>query len=156
MFWASEIFWAIGMFTAPLTRYLISDDLQSAPSSYSAEVVVGHIQCVSLSLGAIQKGRPGVGGGGRKVITRRHDEFIWPSYSPDLNPCDFFLWGYLKTRVYADPTPSTLDELKTKIKSEILAINRDKDLFDRVYENFLTRLQYVLSTKGNHIENILK
>jgi hypothetical protein len=20
----------------------------------------------------------------------------WPSLSPDLNPCDFFLWGFLK------------------------------------------------------------
>lgn len=23
----------------------------------------------------------------------------WPPYSPDLNPLDFFLWGYLKDRV---------------------------------------------------------
>ncbi|GBN60448.1 hypothetical protein AVEN_172982-1 [Araneus ventricosus] len=34
----------------------------------------------------------------------------WPPRSPDLNPLDFFLWGYIKQRVYATP-PSTLQEL---------------------------------------------
>ena len=23
----------------------------------------------------------------------------WPARSPDLNPCDFCLWGYLKSKV---------------------------------------------------------
>ena len=31
----------------------------------------------------------------------------WPARSPDLNPCDYFLWGYLKDRVYK-PMPKTL------------------------------------------------
>ena len=34
-------------------------------------------------------------------------------------------------------------------------MNWDKELFDRVIENFLTRLQYVLFIKGNTIENIM-
>jgi hypothetical protein len=25
---------------------------------------------------------------------------IWAAHSPDLNPCDFFLWGCLKDKVY--------------------------------------------------------
>ncbi|GBM56798.1 hypothetical protein AVEN_145974-1 [Araneus ventricosus] len=29
----------------------------------------------------------------------------WPSYSPDLNPCDSFLWGYIKDKVYAGNPP---------------------------------------------------
>ena len=44
------------------------------------------------------------------------DKFLpkhkWPPRSPDLNPCDYFLWGYLKGRVYS-PLPKTLDDLKT-------------------------------------------
>jgi hypothetical protein len=24
----------------------------------------------------------------------------WPPYYPDLNPCDYFLWGFLKDTVY--------------------------------------------------------
>ena len=31
---------------------------------------------------------------------------IWPPRSPDLNPCDFSLWGTLKSKVY-NPRPST-------------------------------------------------
>ncbi|GBN65801.1 hypothetical protein AVEN_85675-1, partial [Araneus ventricosus] len=27
----------------------------------------------------------------------------WPSRSPDLNPCDFWLWGYLKDVVFSTP-----------------------------------------------------
>jgi hypothetical protein len=45
------------------------------------------------------------------------DKKVWPPRSPDLNPCDFFLWGHLKALVY-DPIPSTLDELKVNIERE--------------------------------------
>ena len=89
-----------------------------------------------------------------RVISRRNEDFVWPSYSPDLNACDFFLWGHLKTKVYADPAPKTLEELKNKIKAEVVELNKDKEIFARVYENFLTRLQYVLSSKGGYIEHI--
>ncbi|GBM79642.1 hypothetical protein AVEN_184203-1 [Araneus ventricosus] len=37
-----------------------------------------------------------------------------PPCSPDLNPLDFFLWGYIKQRVYATPPP-TLQELRNRI-----------------------------------------
>ncbi|GBN81457.1 hypothetical protein AVEN_183231-1 [Araneus ventricosus] len=30
----------------------------------------------------------------------------WPPRSPDLNRLDFFLWGYIKQRVYATPPPT--------------------------------------------------
>lgn len=47
---------------------------------------------------------------------------LWPPRSPDLNPCDFFLWGHLKSRVY-DPLPTTLDQLKANITREIESIS---------------------------------
>ena len=34
-----------------------------------------------------------------RIISRGCD-FPWPPRSPDLSPPDFFLWGYLKERVY--------------------------------------------------------
>ena len=34
-----------------------------------------------------------------------------------LNPCNYFLWGYLKSRVY-NPLPRNLDDLKTNIERE--------------------------------------
>ena len=42
----------------------------------------------------------------------------WPPYSPDLNPLDFFFWGYLKDKVYKN-NPKTLSELKNAIIVEI-------------------------------------
>jgi hypothetical protein len=47
---------------------------------------------------------------GNRVISRFGD-IPWPPKSPDLSVCDFFLWGYLKNRVYTT-RPRTLDELK--------------------------------------------
>ncbi|GBN93244.1 hypothetical protein AVEN_237582-1 [Araneus ventricosus] len=38
----------------------------------------------------------------------------WPPRSPDQNALDFFLWGYIKQRVYAT-TPPTLQELRNRI-----------------------------------------
>jgi len=35
----------------------------------------------------------------------------WSARSPDLTPCDFFLWGYLKAKVYACH-PGTIEQLK--------------------------------------------
>ncbi|GBM59222.1 hypothetical protein AVEN_240408-1 [Araneus ventricosus] len=33
-------------------------------------------------------------------IISRHFQTAWPPRLPDLNPCDFWLWGYLKDVVY--------------------------------------------------------
>ena len=44
-----------------------------------------------------------------------------PPRSPDLTPPDFFLWGYLKSKVYVNK-PRTVAELKDNIREEIAAI----------------------------------
>ena len=36
----------------------------------------------------------------------------WPPRSCNLTPCDFFLWGFVKSRVYANK-PATIPELKS-------------------------------------------
>lgn len=87
-----------------------------------------------------------------RVIGRAFEDF-WPAYSPDLNPCDFFLWGYLKSVVYRDPVPKTREDLKNNIRREIRKIN--SETLGRVYENVLVRLQRVLGRKGAWIEHLL-
>ncbi|CAH1999582.1 unnamed protein product [Acanthoscelides obtectus] len=43
---------------------------------------------------------------GDRVISRRGN-VPWPPRSCDLTPLDFFLWGYLKSKVYVNkPEPS--------------------------------------------------
>ncbi|GFV10166.1 uncharacterized protein TNCV_3661181 [Trichonephila clavipes] len=45
----------------------------------------------------------------------------WPPRSCDLTPLDYFLWGYVKSLVYADK-PQTLDHLEDNIHPELLPI----------------------------------
>lgn len=45
----------------------------------------------------------------------------WPPRSPCLNPLDYYLWGYLKNKVYDTPSESIV-HLKQKIREEIAAI----------------------------------
>ena len=49
----------------------------------------------------------------------------WPPRSPDLTPCDFFLWGYVKGLVYVPPLPTSVDDLKTQITEALKTINPD-------------------------------
>lgn len=93
---------------------------------------------------------------GERVIALGYREVTgggieWPPYSPDLTPCDFFLWGYLKDRVYAQG-PQSIDDLKNIIVAEIQAIEIDMIL--KVFRNFEKRIQYVLECNGGHFENI--
>uniref|UniRef100_A0A158P4I2 Tc1-like transposase DDE domain-containing protein n=1 Tax=Tetranychus urticae TaxID=32264 RepID=A0A158P4I2_TETUR len=41
----------------------------------------------------------------------------WPPYSPDLNQCYFFLWGYLKDGLYKD-APANLNGLGKAIRKQ--------------------------------------
>ena len=40
----------------------------------------------------------------------------WPPRSPDLTPLDFFLWGFVKDRVFVPPLPANAVELRNNIK----------------------------------------
>ena len=77
----------------------------------------------------------------------------WPPYSPDLNPCDFFLWGYLKDKVYRHQ-PTTMDALKIAITHEIRSI--DHDILHNVIDGFESRLHAVIDVEGAHIEPCLR
>lgn len=76
----------------------------------------------------------------------------WPPYSPDLNPCDFFLWGYLKDKVYRSQ-PNSLEELRSNIITEILSI--DKTTLANVVRGFEDRLHAVIAQEGAHIEHYM-
>jgi hypothetical protein len=47
---------------------------------------------------------------------------VWPSRSPNVTPCDFFLWGYVKDQVYVPPLPASIPELKVRIRTAIETI----------------------------------
>ena len=76
----------------------------------------------------------------------------WPPRSPDLTPCDFFLWGYIKDCVYVSPLPQNLQELKRRI--EEVATTVSEDMLQRVWQEFDYRVDICRVTRGSHIESL--
>ncbi|GFW61382.1 DUF4817 domain-containing protein [Trichonephila clavipes] len=64
----------------------------------------------------------------------------WPLRSCDLTPLDYFLWGYVKSLVYADK-PQTLDHLEDNIRRVIADIR--PQMLEKVIENWTSRLDYI-------------
>lgn len=75
----------------------------------------------------------------------------YPPRSPDLTPLDFFLWGYLKDKVYATK-PRTVNELREAIELECARI--PKKLFPSVCDSIARRCQQCLDQNGGHFENM--
>ena len=87
-----------------------------------------------------------------QLISHRCDP-EWSLHSPDLNPPDFYLWGYLKDRVFGN-NPQTIPDLKAAITAAIKAILREE--CGRVIENFACRIQVCLQRRGAHLEHIFE
>jgi len=54
-------------------------------------------------------------------VISRGSNVPWLARSPDLSTCAYFLWGFLKSRVFISKS-RTIVELKQSIKEEIVAI----------------------------------
>jgi len=75
-----------------------------------------------------------------------------PPRSPDLSTRDFFLWGYLKSHVYADK-PRKFNDLKEAIRQEIRPI--DRQLLARVMDDLKKRLENYIQEDGRHLTDII-
>ena len=91
-----------------------------------------------------------------KLISRASDEdaalIHWSPRSPDLTPLDFYLWGFIKTKVYTSPMPKNLTQLRQRIKSVIEEIT--PATLKRVWSNLKRRLVITIKRKGKHFEHI--
>lgn len=85
---------------------------------------------------------------GERIISKG----LWPPRSPDLTSPDFFLWGYLKGRVYKN-RPQTLDELKMNIATEIENIS--VNILNKVAANMVKRVRACVTEQGSHFEHLL-
>lgn len=85
-----------------------------------------------------------------RLITT-HGPVRWPPRSPDLTPCDFFLWGHLKNRVYSTQ-PTTLHELEVKIRRAFQDITPQM-LRNVLHEN-ITRVNKCIDAEGMHFEHL--
>ena len=57
----------------------------------------------------------------RECSVGRHFKIEWPSRSPDLTPCDFFFWRFLRDRIY---------------RVELGPVNDCNDLSNRILKEF--------------------
>ena len=72
--------------------------------------------------------------------------------SPDLNPMDFAIWGYLKAKVYSEKIRDK-DHLRERIVAECHAIT--SDFVISVLQNFVKRVNLCIENNGQHFENII-
>ncbi|GBN46861.1 hypothetical protein AVEN_83923-1 [Araneus ventricosus] len=73
----------------------------------------------------------------------------WPPRSPDITPLDFFVWGYIKGRVFATPF-ADVEELRARIQAAVCTATED------MLKNTWRELEYCVdilrATKGAHVE----
>ena len=76
-------------------------------------------------------------------IISRHFQFPWPPRSSDLTPMDFWLWGYVKSKVHQFD-PQTESDLKDAIKIMVRAAEIST----------ICLMQSVIVCEGGHVENL--
>ena len=86
----------------------------------------------------------------QRLVNRRRDPERSP-HSLDLDPPDFFVWGYLRNRVY-DNNPKTILELKQAISQNIRVTIKQECI--RVIYNFSHCLQVCLQQKEGQLLQI--
>jgi hypothetical protein len=72
-------------------------------------------------------------------------ELRWPTCSLDLPVCDYFLWVYLKAKVYITP-PRTIDEWKFERKFQ---------RYQKTWENCGARLEVYVRYDEQHHNGVL-
>ena len=69
-----------------------------------------------------------------------------------MTPCEFFLLGMCKKRVYVPPLPADLDELTDRITAAVTSVT--EDTLRRVWDEFSYRVDVVRAAGGGHIEHL--
>jgi hypothetical protein len=79
-------------------------------------------------------------------LISRYGDVPWPPRSPDLSSPDFFIWGYLKCKVF-DSRPAKVNGLKTRIR-ELDSITEDN--LQEVMRNSSISIQQYIQRNGAH------
>ena len=85
-------------------------------------------------------------------IFSRKADVVWPSRSCDLTPLDCYLRGAVKDKRYVDK-PETIDALKHNIREAIGRIQLH--IIDNVLKNWTDRVGYCMTSRGNHLNEII-
>ena len=74
---------------------------------------------------------------------------LWSSRSPDITPLDFFLWGYVKDKLFSTPVPD-ITNLKARLTDAFATIT--EDMLENTWREIDYRLDVLRATK----EHMLK
>ena len=74
----------------------------------------------------------------RRWIGRSTVENLALACWPPRSPCDFFLWGYIRDRVFVPPLPVSLNELKQRITTAVASVDKDMSqvCLDRIRQSY--------------------
>lgn len=88
-----------------------------------------------------------------KALNWQGGPIPWPARCPDLTPVDFYVWGHMKSLVYATPIPS-VEILREKIIEAAEEIRRS--LTSRVtVSEIRKRVRACIHRRGGHFEQDL-
>lgn len=85
-------------------------------------------------------------------VISRFGDIDWPPRSPDLTAPDYFLWGYLKDKVYINQ-PKTITQLKDNISEQIAMISIE--LCQKVMQNSIKIAETCKAARGGHFNDII-
>ena len=74
-----------------------------------------------------------------------------PPYSPDLAPCDFWLFSYIKSRLSNHTGSESLSAQITEIVSSI-----PESEYRKTFNKWLERMQYCIKYEGHYFEHLIK
>ena len=88
-----------------------------------------------------------------RVMSKRGG-WPWAPRSPDLAVCDFFLWGYLKQKMWNVPIndqPQNLRELREAIRRE--CGNLERQMIQRAFDGMVSRARHCIEVGGQAFPN---
>jgi len=77
---------------------------------------------------------------------------LWPPNSPDLNPVDYRIWGWMQEHVYKTPVRDT-DDLKRHLIDTRASI--PQSVVDDVTDQWTIRLRACEKARCRHFEHLL-
>jgi hypothetical protein len=75
----------------------------------------------------------------------------WPPRSLDIT-CDFFLWGYIKDKVYKPQLPESIPEIQQRIINSVET--SDQDTLIKAWQELEYRIDICCITRGSRIEHL--
>lgn len=74
-----------------------------------------------------------------------------PPYSPDLAPCDFWLFDHLKRHLDDQPNEIALERAITEVLNKI-----PKEEYAKTFSKWLERMRLCIKNKGDYFEHLIK